>query len=342
MFCVVVGLPGRFAEWCETVVLELLRCADGPAALLPGDTLEEIARGAIAARTAGAVVSSREPGGRLRAALVGGGRHFIVARDDPRAALIDLVLGRGAALAEAVQALAGSCAALGELAAAPQALNLDAERDWPRPAETVLAIAHHLHLAAESAAAASLAANCPVRPDHDALAWWSGLAASEQELVAGALAPFAEPPAMGETRPIVWRGGLFFLGDRPGERTSGPVDITGRARCLLHGPYIRLPLGSWSLSLAARLSGSAAEHEFAVEISADRPLAAGVMRPRGDGGAEIALDFTLDAASEQPVALRVSSQRAAFDGAIELVAATLVRAAPAANRQAAAPALAEA
>jgi len=38
----------------------------------------------------------------------------------------------------------------------------------------------------------------------------------------------------------------------------------------------------------------------------------------------VTLDFTLDEATEQPLSIRLSSRRAAFDGAIIGVAATLV------------------
>jgi hypothetical protein len=341
MFCVVVGLPSSFAAWCETVVLELMRRAGRSAELLHGDTLEQIALSAIRARAADVVVSSQQPGGRLRAALVGGGRNFIVARDDPRSALIDLVLGHSVALADAVQNLAGSCAALNELAAAPQALNLDAARDWSSPTETVSAIARHLRLAVDASGIAELAASCPAPPQYDAVSWWNGLAASEQELVVGALAPYVDATADSEPLSVIWRSALFFLGDRPAERAGGPVDITGRARCLLHGPYIRLMPGAWSLSLTVRVTRSAADHEFTAEICTDRPLAAGVIRPHSEGSAELALDFTLDAATELPVVLRISSQRAAFDGAIEIVAARLVRTAPA-DRASAAPLLSQA
>ena len=44
------------------------------------------------------------------------------------------------------------------------------------------------------------------------------------------------------------------------------------------------------------------------------------------GSAAVTLDFVLDEATEQPLAIRLSSRRAAFDGAIIGVAATLIQA----------------
>ena len=335
MIFFVFGLPGGFAEWCDAVAGELARRALGPTELIRADTLEQIALNVIGTGSSRATVSSRQPGGRLRAALVENRRNFIVALDDPRMALVELVLGQGIGLAVATQAIASSCAALIGYAAAPGALTLESARDWPQAAATVAAMARHLQIGVDDSEigdlVANLAARDTTRPLHDAVAWWSSLAVSEQEMAAGALAPFIEHQENGELPPITWTRDLFFSGDRPNERATGPLDITGRARCLLRGPDIILPPGSWSLSLTMRFSREAAEHEFLVEICTDYPLASGTIRPQQEGRAGVTVDFALGDSAEHPIAIRVSSLRAAFDGAITVVGATLVRAASAAD-----------
>jgi hypothetical protein len=90
-----------------------------------------------------------------------------------------------------------------------------------------------------------------------------------------------------------------------------------------------LPPGLWSLSLTMRFSREAAEHEFLVEICTEHPLASGTIRPQQEGSAEVTVDFALADSTEHPIAIRVNSLRAAFDGAITVVGATLVRAADA-------------
>ncbi|HVC55817.1 MAG TPA: hypothetical protein VND95_07665 [Stellaceae bacterium] len=331
MLLFLMGLPGGFAPWCETLTAELARSAGGPAELIRADTLAEVAASAIATGASCAVVAARHPSGRLRAALVEHRRNFIVALDDPRLALLDLVLGQAVGLADAVQALASSCAALMDCPAAPGALVLHGEHDWPRPAATAAAIANHCQIAVDDAAlagaVAAAAAAAPARLPHDSGAWWDGLTAAEQETVTGAIGPYVELDENGELPAITWTGALFFRGDRPNERAAGPIDITGRARCLIDGPHIMLPPGLWSLSLAARVSREAAEHEFFVEVCTDERLAAGTIRPQREGSAGVALDFALDGASDHPIAIRISSTRAAFDGAIALAGATFRRAA---------------
>jgi hypothetical protein len=340
MLFFVFGLPGRFSQWCETVVAELARHAGGTAEVIRADTLEQIAFEAIRTGASHAVVSSPQPGGRLRAALVNQRRNFIVAIDAPRRVLLDLVLDQQIELAAAVQQLASGCAVLSGVAATPGALTLHRDRDLPQmadtAADTVAAIARHLQIAIDAAAIAELAESrvvCePARAEHDATAWWNGLEITQQELVIGALMPFVDDRSEGGRAEsgelsVTWAHDLFFLGDRPQERASGPIDITGRARCLLHGPHIMLPPGAWSLSLTALLSRGAAEHEFAVEVCGDRVLAAGVIPAQSEGSAEVTLDFALDDAIEDPISIRIHSRRAAFDGAIVVVRATLVRAA---------------
>ena len=335
MWFFVFGLPGACAQWCDTVTAELTRRAFGSSELIHANSLEQFAVCAITTAAASGVVASRQPSGGLRTALVANGRNFVVAREDPRMALIDLVLGQGVGLADATQAVASGCAALSGFGSAPGALILQSDCDWPQAAATVAAIAHHLQIGVGDAEigdlAANLAADNATQPRQGAVAWWSGLAEADRDMVSGALAPFIEDQANGAARSITWTRDLFFIGDRPNERATAPLDITGRARCLLCGPDIMLPPGSWSLLLTMRFSREAAEHEFLVEICTDHPLASGTVRPQHEGIAGVTVDFALGDSAEHPVAIRVSSLRAAFDGAITVVGATLVRAAPASD-----------
>lgn len=326
MLFFVFGLPGGFATWCEQVVAALIRRTGGSGGLIRGETLEQVAAAAIATGVSQGIVSSRQPGGRLRAALRDTGTRFVVAQEDPRGALIDLVLGRGIGLPDAIQQLASSCAALRGLTSAPEALILHGGDSAPPDADMIARIADYLRLpiddrdAAEAAEALARPSTAPTQPD--AVAWWNGLELHEQELALGALAPFLNGEPNGAPFSVNWGRELFFLGDRA-ERATGPIDITGRARCLLHGPHIVLPAGSWSLSLRALFTPAASEHEFAADVWAERVLAEGLLVPRG-GSATVTLDFTLDETTEQPLSIRLSSRRAAFDGAIIGVAATLV------------------
>lgn len=330
MYSFVFGLPGSFSRWCAQVVAALVERAGGSDRLLCAETLEAFARHAIENHASDAAVCAHRPGGRLRAAVIESGRRFVVAIADPRTVLAELAFGQEVGLADAVQQIASSCAALRGLAAAPGALALHHDRDWPRPAETAAAIAEHIGLRIDAGVLpellARVAASIESERPYDAAVRWAALSLDQQALARGALASFVddgdEPGAAAQI--ITWGPELFYVGDLPHQRLVGLIDITGRARCLVQGPDILLPAGSWSLSLTAQFRRGAAEHEFAVDVSADQPLASGMFRPEREGSASITLDFALDDLNERPVALRLSSRRAAFDGTIHLIAATLV------------------
>src|SRR5712691_858084 len=332
MLFFVIGLPGAFADWCETVVRRLAERALGPIELIRADTLAQLALDAIGSGASQAVVSAHQPGGGLCAALAENRRNFIVARDDPRTALLDLVLDRGIGLADAVQAVASAGGALTRCATAPGALVLYRDRDWLDPAGTAFAIARHLGIGVDGQSIADLmldlAADGVTRVRHDAVAWWSGLTADDQALVTGALAPFVEEQEDDGLMSLDWAADLFFVGGRLDVRARGPVDITGRAHCLLEGPHIMLPAGAWSLTLTLLLSAGAAEREFFVEVCADHLLATGTLPPQHSDHGETTLNFVLDETTERPLSIRVSTTRAAFDGTIAIGSARLVRAVP--------------
>jgi hypothetical protein len=297
---------------------------------MSANTLGEMALNVMRSGASQAVISSRQPGGLMGAALLDAGRNFVVAVDDPRLALADLALGRSLSFPAAVQQVASSSAAIANYLSAPGAMKLT--RGGDRQLMTMArAIARHLGLTldetaivdtVEHLAAAGLA---PDRPTD--LGWWDGLQGDERRIAEGALAPFVDYLATGNLPPLIWERELFFFGETGAERVAGTIDITGRARCLLHGPYVTVPPGAWSLALRLQLSREAADHEFRVEVFSDSQLASGTIRPETEGRVEAHLAFEVDGSADHPVSIRLSTQRAAFDGAVTLLGATLVRAA---------------
>ncbi len=334
MLFIVVGLPGNFTEWCSALTAALVGKPGRRADLVEADTLQELAASAI--KTAGkpaSVFVLHCPAGRLCGALGHGKRGFVVALDDLRSVLLELVLCRGIELAHAVRLLASSCASVISCSHLPGALVLNADRCRAQPTTIAKAIADHLGIACEAGAIAAFVEELAIDhrsfDDDDATAWWNGLEPAQRQMTMGALAPYLEPDPIGGTLPITWTGDLFAACDRPEQAASAPIDITGRARRLIDGPNIMLPLGEWSLTLTLSCSREAAEYEFQVEVAAGVQLAAAALQPQFEGDAAVRIDFDIDELTDHPVAIRVSTVRAAFDGVISVVAASLVRAAPA-------------
>ena len=330
MFLFLIGSPGRFTERCEALVTALAERALGPVGLIRADTLEQISRNVLASGAPHGVVTSPQAGQRLRAALVDTGQNFIVAVDDPRKAVADLVMADDVPFADAVRCVASSCGALTGYVTAPGALVLSPSSHPLAEVNTAVSIARHLRLSLnEDEVAAvhrrsifSMASTARFAGE----AGSQGIEAIDAQILQEALAPYLELPVINEVLPISWAPELFSRGERSSDPATGAIDITGRPRCLFSGPHIVLPVGSWSLALALYISREAAEHEFVAEIVTDAPLASGTIRPRAEGPAEIHLDFVLPELADHPVSLKLSTRRAAFDGAIGLLGATLTRA----------------
>jgi len=150
---------------------------------------------------------------------------------------------------------------------------------------------------------------------HDAAERWHALDANSRGWVEGALASYVNYFDTGQLTPINWVRELFFQGDRPEERASWIIDITGRARCLLQGPGIMVAAGNWLVTVRLLFSREATEHEFLVELHSDRPIGEATIRPEREGGLEVSFPLTLEETTNHPLTIRLSSRRAAFDGA---------------------------
>src|SRR5215469_12105422 len=103
MLYFVIGLPGRFTEWCDAASAEIARRALGPTELVRADTLEEISLWMMRTGASRCVVASRQPGGRLRSALVEAGRTFLVVVEEPQTALVEAVQKQSNDVAAAAQ-----------------------------------------------------------------------------------------------------------------------------------------------------------------------------------------------------------------------------------------------
>src|SRR4029077_18437806 len=118
------GLPSRFAELCDALTLRLAERSLGSVTAVMANTLGEVAGAAIRTGAAHLVTSSRQPVVRLQTEIMQAGRPFLVTLGAVHLALHELLQRPGYDLAQATREIAGSCAAMLALAAAPGALVL--------------------------------------------------------------------------------------------------------------------------------------------------------------------------------------------------------------------------
>ena len=319
------GLPSRFAEWCDALILRLIEQQFGSVEAVALNSLEELAGAVIRGKAANLVACCRQPVVRLQAEVVQAGHPFVVALGDPRAALLNLAERSGFSFVDATRAVAGSCASLLTTMKAPHALLLTPE-DGLTPRAVIAKIARHFDFAIEPRMIGELAdrvAAAGLTPeDLDGSAWSNGLAERQQAIATSALDPYIRHFGGHDLGRLVWEPELFYTSaDPPGPLlalTNGPVDITGRPRFLVYGPFINLPPGTWAVDVVIGFSAETAGMSFVVEVFSGVQLAQTRIEVTGEQVIEARLLVTIGNSADQAVQIRIYNERAAFDGRLAL------------------------
>jgi hypothetical protein len=316
----VMGLPGRFMQWCGAAVMQLAARSGEAASVAwpsldamlacqkPPSILDELGAYLIANDGAHLVISAHQPDDRLRELLAAREIRFLLALDEPGATVADIVNETGAEAAQVVRALANSYPCLMGYDRLAAALVVSADRASADPVAAVAAIAAHFGIAINAAGAAAIAR----RPG--ALGNWPVAAAAERrppdlpvaavKLLDGALLPYHHYFRSGSLDEIVWGRDLFLRSD--GGSPNEPIDATGGTRYLVYGPYIQLPPGPWTARVVLGLSPETVDSRFVVDAGADgRQLAAITINPERGGVYAADLDFAIEGASGNGLEIRV-------------------------------------
>jgi hypothetical protein len=300
-----LGYRTTFRAWCEALIAKLAEHASGSLLCSSAGSSEELLQAMIEHPSQHILVSCREPGSCLHRIVGAANGQCVVVLADPRACVAELTAGHGSYLIEIVRGVANSCATLTFYLSIPGALVLRPEdhSSIPSPRRR---IADHLQLpSADEDILAVLDTVSPLDPNAlVTVAWENRYNASELSLINGALAAFAEYFTGAPLGNLVWAPKLFIVGDTH-QRLNGPIDITGRGRCLIYGPYIRLPPGRWTANVAVDCAELGGDKDFRVDVAATVKLHEVSINVVDQGG------------------VRVSTNRAAFEGWLALDAVTL-------------------
>lgn len=313
-----IGLPGRFADWCDAAVAALagpdtlVRAVHEPSELLGHGplpaALDRIGRLLIAARSPGLVVSLRQPDGVLLSALAETGARFLVALDHPHQAAADLLDAAGGPPVPAIRAVANSCATVIRFAPLPGCLLLHADTARADPIGTLAAIAGHLGLTAGASdfagIAASLAAVWPgaAQPQD----WAERVPAAAHKTMRAAFAGYEQCFAGRGLGELAWNRELFFTAD-PDKQATDILDLGGGQRTLIFGPYMHLPPSSWNAQVYVGVSPEAVGQTLLIEAYAGGELAAVSLQPGSGGIFATEVSFAVDEEiAARPIEIRVS------------------------------------
>ena len=114
-----------------------------------------------------------------------------------------------------------------------------------------------------------------------------------------------------------WWGRELFYASTPGWECPEAVDITGRARVLIWGPYVALPAGRWLAKARFKLSDGAAKRHYIFEfVTNEQPIKSRYIWPTLDGAYEVTVEGLLPSAAVAEI--RISVGAAALHGNIHL------------------------
>lgn len=136
-----------------------------------------------------------------------------------------------------------------------------------------------------------------------------------------ALELYASPPVAG--REAVWSERIFRYDDPASRRSEniGELDITGRPRILVYGPYLGLPAGHWSVRVRFLVDKVAANHEFRVDWGTSADFATQSIQAPHAGVYEVELHHYWPNTDYGEV--RFWLMEGAFDGRMHFLGATL-------------------
>ena len=320
MILLCIGLPGRFAEWCDGVIGQLAARMGGAVVTrswpsladmfgyenLPS-TLDHIAWTSIETGAAHVVLGARQPDESLCAALDELRTPFVLALDDPRMAASDMISASIGEPRAVTRAVANSCALMMRYADLPGALPIHADRVGSDRSGTVAAIAEHFEISVCQADIRTIAAelesaNAALPRQQSAIK----LPESTRKIVEGALTGYAREFAGRGLDQIVWRRELFYLAADAARSPVEPLDAAGGPRILIYGPYIHLPRGSWTARIVLGFSPESVGHAFTVDIFSAGALATATIQPEAAGIYSRDLSFSVAAAHGQGLEARVA------------------------------------
>lgn len=320
------AVPGRFGDWCDAMVLRMAETALGTVLAVGANSPEEMATNLIAGEGANFVIRGPQPGPWLCQILKTTQRPFTIALNDPRDAALDLIFRNELEMADAVRRVGGSCASLMSCITLPGALVLNASRDWYQPLAAARTIAAHFGLALADSDLERIIAETDAAGlgpgAEQPVAISDPRAETVTTIVGGAVAPYVEHFLGGPFGPITWARELFMAdGHVPAVHA---VDVTGRVRALLYGPYITLPPGDWAAEVVLGFSQEAMDVNFLVDVLvAGKQLGVTTIQPTREGIYSVNLSFVIAADNIHPLEFRVINEKPAFDGRVALGRITL-------------------
>jgi hypothetical protein len=114
---------------------------------------------------------------------------------------------------------------------------------------------------------------------------------------------------------LIWPQESFLLADKGGEPAGGEIELVGRARCLVYGPYFHLPSGEWNATYSLGIEENVYGQIFTIEVHSDGLLSKIRVRPTGTGSFAAEAAFRIDR-PKNPIEIRLFTDTGSIEGSI--------------------------
>lgn len=108
--------------------------------------------------------------------------------------------------------------------------------------------------------------------------------------------------------------------------SQGMLDITGRPRMLVHGPYLSMPTGLWRARIRFGVDQDAAKHQYRLDWGTRTATVSEYVTPANAGLYELTLDF--DWTDVDVAEIRLILMEGSFTGALLFQGVTVTRIVP--------------
>lgn len=123
---------------------------------------------------------------------------------------------------------------------------------------------------------------------------------------------------------LTWPLFMLLTGDAPNADFNGSIDLTGPARCLVYGPYLCLPFGSWGLRASIAINENRSGNELEVDIYQASVLVRNRFTLPVDGDLEIRAQFE-NREPRIPLQLRLITLEGAIEGRMKVNSISLTK-----------------
>lgn len=123
----------------------------------------------------------------------------------------------------------------------------------------------------------------------------------------------------------IWLPGLFSYDDRNAQAGPkfGQLDVTGRPRFLISGPYIVMPAGSWQAKITLTFDSDASIRRFRIDWGGVEDFATCEFSPGRSGVFEVTLTYAWD--QPAPAEFRLLVLEGVFHGSVVFGSAEITR-----------------